>query len=183
MLIDKAPNTASMVPDFLADLAEFSALYSAQDVLLQDYFQALSDFYADAFPATATRPALTRFLSFLKLPQPEDTQACRALLIGKLASHPPFNFTTVESICKAYLGENGSLQYFHDQGTIQVKYPPDFEQSDMLTQALRALIPAALLLIVRENYLAFNDLDAASLTWAQLDSKNAIFETLPDLNL
>ncbi len=181
MLIDETPKTERLVPPFLAELTEFAALYQVQDILLQDYFDALSLLYQDAFPATAARPALIRFLGFLQLPQPAAETECRTLLLGKLASHPPFNLQTVSAICQTYLGEDGSVQYFPSQSTVQVKYPSHYTQTEALRHTLRALIPAALLLIIRENYLAFNDLDAASLTWAQLDSKQATFATLPNL--
>ena len=181
MLIDREPRTESLAPSFLAELTEFAALYHAQNVLLADYWAALRQFYADAFPTTAGREALVRFLGFLRLPQPESEGECRSVLLGKLAAHPPFSMETVQAICQAYLGAEAAARYFPQNRLVQVKYPPEESPTENVVSALREMIPAALLLWVRENYFAFNDLDALAWTWAQLDNQKLTFADLPNL--
>ena len=94
---------------------------------------------------------------------------------AKLMTMPPINIQTMKGIIEAYMGLPVDISV--DGYLVDVKYRGTSRISDLnpLYATLYETIPANLLISIYYFYLTWPELDAQNMTFAQLDSKNLIW--------
>lgn len=180
MWIEKQCDVSRYAPDFLSQIAELSALYSAQSKLCDELRKETAEFVKNTQIDTCDLKTIERWERIFMLTSPigGTLEERRQAVKSRFHTRTPIDKKRIRQIAETFLGCEVTLLCDPEEYTVTVAYKGKSLLSDFtpLEKLLSSLVPMNLLTSIEYHYLTMNQLDDQSLDWQALDAMNMPFE-------
>lgn len=141
-------NLIKYLPLVLQNIEEFKALYSAEDVEINNLYEALQTLLKDQFVHEATENGIKRWEKLLKIiPGVDDTLDMRRFeILNRLNIKIPYTITMLRNKIQALYGNDCNIKYISDTYTLNITVPSITGKELLnLNSMLDVIVPANLI--------------------------------------
>lgn len=141
-------NLIKYLPLVLQNIEEFKALYGAEDVEINNLYEALQTLLKDQFVHEATENGIKRWEKILKIiPGVDDTLDMRRFeILNRLNIKIPYTITMLRNKIQALYGNDCNIKYISDTYTLNITVPSITDKELLnLNSMLDVIVPANLI--------------------------------------